>query len=91
MREIHKALDILGLPVLITKDDIKRRYLQLAKRHHPDIGGDSKKMEEINRAYEILISYINGFRYSFDENEIRKRYPDIRHKDIFKPFEFDEK
>ncbi len=40
---------------------------------------------------KYVISYINGFRYSFDENEIRKRYPDIRHKDIFKPFEFDEK
>ena len=83
---IHKALEILGLPVLITKDDIKRRYIQLAKRFHPDRGGDPKKMEEINWAYEILNSYIDGFRYSFDEDEIKRRFPDGKFHEQFRPF-----
>ena len=89
MREIREALDILGLPVLITKDDIKRRYIQLAKKHHPDRGGLSQEMERINWAYEILNSYIEGFRYSFDDDEIRKRYPSCEYPDRFNPFESD--
>ncbi len=27
-------------------------YLELCKIHHPDVGGDAKRMSEINRAYE---------------------------------------
>lgn len=27
------------------------RYKELAKQHHPDTGGDSNKMAELNRAY----------------------------------------
>ncbi len=88
--EIYEALEILGLPVLITRDELKGRYLQLAKQNHPDRGGDGEKMEKINRAYEILISYIDGFRYSFDEDEINKRYPNGLHKDRFAPFSRDD-
>jgi DnaJ-class molecular chaperone len=91
MEEIHRALDILGLPVLITKNDIKKRYFQLAKRHHPDKGGDSQKMEEINWAYQLLNSYIDGFRYSFDEDEFKKRFPQRDFEDKFTPFDSDKK
>jgi len=83
--EIKKALEILGLPVLITKADIKKRYISLAKKYHPDKGGDTKKMEEINWAYRLLNSYIDGFRYSFDDEEIKRQYPDFQSK--FQPFE----
>lgn len=32
-------------------DDIKARYKQLAKEHHPDHGGDTETMQQINAAY----------------------------------------
>jgi DnaJ-class molecular chaperone len=85
--EIDTALEILGLPILVTKQDIKRRYIQLAKRYHPDVGGDREKMERINSAYELLNSYIDGFRYSFDEDEVKKRYPEGGYEERFTPFD----
>ena len=32
----------------------KKAYRTLALKHRPDKGGDPKKLEEINRAYEVL-------------------------------------
>lgn len=37
--------------------DIRRRYRQLASRHHPDRGGSTERMQHINAALEILIRY----------------------------------
>jgi hypothetical protein len=35
-------------------DDPKAAYRALAKKHHPDVGGNAAKMVEINAAYEVL-------------------------------------
>jgi hypothetical protein len=32
----------------------KRRYRSLAKRYHPDHGGDQRQMQRIIAAYELL-------------------------------------
>lgn len=34
--------------------NVRKRYLELAKQHHPDKGGDIKVMQEINRQYDNL-------------------------------------
>ncbi len=35
---------------------VKSKFRALARRHHPDVpGGDSKRMEELNRAYKIAL------------------------------------
>jgi DnaJ-class molecular chaperone len=73
--DIQSALDILGLPPLVTKSDIKRQYHHLAKRYHPDLGSDSEKMEMINSSYRLLMDYIEQFRYSFNEEEISRQFP----------------
>jgi DnaJ-class molecular chaperone len=83
--EIEKALDILMLPKLINRDEIKRQYHFLAKKNHPDLGGNAKNMEEINHAYRVLMSYIDAFRYSFDEEEISKQFPGADYVNRFKP------
>ncbi len=77
VEEISEALEILELPKLITKEDIKRQYHFLAKRYHPDLGGDLQRMERINDAYRILMKYIEEFRYTFDEEEISKQFPEV--------------
>lgn len=84
-KEMQKALDILGLPQLITREDIKKQYRFLAKKNHPDTGGDAKKMEEINAAYQLLIQYIEEFRYTFDNEEISKQFPGADYVQRFKP------
>jgi len=83
--EIERALDILGLPKLITKEDIKKQYHFLAKKNHPDLGGDMEEMEQINTAYTFLMKYIEEFRYTFDEEEIAKQYPGADHAQRFRP------
>ncbi len=82
---IRKALETLGLPPLVTRGEIKKRYRQLARRHHPDRNaGDARKMEEINRAYETLMEYVENFRFRFDEEEMAQQNPQAHHSDKFK-------
>lgn len=35
--------------------ELKARYKDLAKKHHPDIGGNSQNMAEINAEYDDLL------------------------------------
>lgn len=34
--------------------ELKRRWQELARQHHPDLGGDVRAMQEINAAYSFL-------------------------------------
>ena len=52
--ERQQALKVLGLPPNVTPRQIKRRYRTLAKRYHPDRGGDQQQMKRIIAAYEYL-------------------------------------
>ncbi len=46
--------DILGVKKTATADEIKKAFRKLARKHHPDVGGDEEKFKEINEAYETL-------------------------------------
>jgi len=46
--------EILGVPKEATAEDIKRAYRKLASQHHPDKGGDTRKFQEIQTAYDTL-------------------------------------
>mgnify|MGYP001818372134 CR=1 FL=1 len=83
--EIEKALDTLQLPKLISRADIKKQYHFLAKKNHPDLGGDVDQMEQLNHAYKLLIKYIEEFRYTFVEEEISKQFPGADYAQRFKP------
>ena len=82
--QIKEALETLGLPAFISKDDIKRQYRYLAKKHHPDRGGDPEEMEKISRAYTLLMEYIDQFRYAFDDEEISRQFPGADYAKRFK-------
>ena len=41
-----------------TIDQVKARYKELAKQHHPDRGGDTATMQAINAAYSIAVIQI---------------------------------
>ena len=45
---------ILGASETASQDEIERLYKRLAKRHHPDRGGDPERMKAINEAYRVL-------------------------------------
>jgi curved DNA-binding protein CbpA len=54
----RRALDTLHLPENASKDDIKTRFKELVKRHHPDANGGDRgsedKLREIIQAYNYL-------------------------------------
>jgi hypothetical protein len=54
----RKSLEALHLPETATKDEIKARFKELVKRHHPDSnGGDTRSedtLREIIQAYNYL-------------------------------------
>ena len=76
----------LGVARTASADEIKKAYRKLASQHHPDKGGDTRKFQEIQAAYETLgdekkrAGYNNpqpqmphgpgGFHQGFDFNEI---------------------
>jgi len=49
-------LSLLGLSPSAGFQDIKRRFRELAKRYHPDHGGDSAQFIEMMEIYERLMS-----------------------------------
>ncbi|WP_457605686.1 J domain-containing protein [Nitratifractor sp.] len=85
VEEIQEALEILGLPGLVTREDVKKRYRRLVRRWHPDRPeGDREEMERIHRAYEMLRDYMDHFKFRFDREEILQQYPESGHQDQFR-------
>ncbi len=82
---IQEALETLGLPTMVSWKEIKERYRLLSQKYHPDKGGESEKMAQLNRAYNILKTYIENYRFSFSEEEILKQFP---HNEYVNKFRF---
>ncbi len=57
-REVDLALKVMGLSLPITPEETKRRYLELAKRWHPDLNpgdpGATERMKALIGAAELL-------------------------------------
>jgi molecular chaperone DnaJ len=45
---------VLGVERTADTDTIKHAYRELARRHHPDSGGESRIMAELNEAWHVL-------------------------------------
>jgi curved DNA-binding protein CbpA len=42
--DTEKYYTLLGVNKKASQSDIKKAFLELAKKHHPDKGGDAKKV-----------------------------------------------
>jgi hypothetical protein len=69
---------ILGAWDTASQDEIERLYKQLARRHHPDRGGDAEEMKAINEAYRVLGNAAT--RRAYDGNVAMRRACDSRHQ-----------
>jgi hypothetical protein len=50
-----EALEILGLDEQASKHEILKRYQELMKKNHPDIGGSEWVTKKLNQARETLL------------------------------------
>ncbi|BAI81105.1 hypothetical protein DEFDS_1649 [Deferribacter desulfuricans SSM1] len=77
-------LKILGLDSTATKNDIKRRYLELVKKYHPDVNdGKSDQFVAISKAYNYLIKNKDSDKAPDIEeifNEKKENYKQIARK-----------
>ena len=46
--------DVLGVQEDSNQDTIKKAYRSLAKKHHPDKGGNSEMFKKVSEAYDVL-------------------------------------
>lgn len=64
----------LGMPEGASDADIKKKWLQLMRENHPDVGGDPKKAQQINAAYQEILRrrgkldsiYADGFHIDWE-------------------------
>jgi hypothetical protein len=46
--------DVLGVPATATPDEVRAAFRQAARDHHPDTGGDGRRMLDLNAAWHVL-------------------------------------
>ncbi len=79
--QIDQARRLLGLGETATLEEIKQAYRRMAALYHPDRCPEEKKSEceklmgHLNEAYELLLDYCSRYRYSFNEESVRRTYP----------------
>ncbi len=86
--KIDKARKILELGEKAGKEEIKNRYRELMKKYHPDktpeIRGYPEKVKGINRAYNIIASYCDEYRFPFNREDVEKMNPELKLNRQFK-------
>lgn len=60
---------VLGLQSGASAAEIKQAYWRAARTHHPDMGGDHRKMQAVNAAFEVLSD--PGRRAEYDQELAR--------------------
>ena len=74
--EFEKAVDTLGILTRTSKKDLKKKYLKLSKKYHPDVeGGSEEKFQELKEAYDMLCDYIDNFEFMFEKDEFLQQNP----------------
>lgn len=67
--EVRRAFQVLNVPLSSSHADVKRRYLELVKQHHPDVaagqqrsapGSGNEKIAEITTAYAALSKFLKA-------------------------------
>jgi curved DNA-binding protein CbpA len=51
---VRTHYDVLGVPATATAEEVRAAYRQAARDHHPDAGGDPRRMRDLNAAWHVL-------------------------------------
>ncbi|MBW2186917.1 MAG: J domain-containing protein [Deltaproteobacteria bacterium] len=83
-KELKKALQLFDIASRASLAEIKSKHKSLVKKYHPDKGcNDPKKIQQINAAYQILLTYCSNYRFAFDRNEFMQQCPEERLREQF--------
>jgi hypothetical protein len=79
-KKLISAIRTFGLGERATLDEIKTRYRELAKRHHPDVGirEDTEEIYRVIEANRVILEYVESYRYCFSEREYLEQDPEER-------------
>jgi len=58
--DIIEAFKILKLKTVATAEEIELKFKTLAKKTHPDTGGDYTQMQQLNEARQLALQYVNN-------------------------------
>jgi len=74
--EIDEARRLLGLGEVATPREVRQAYRRLSHQYHPDKnnGESGETMKRLNRAYRLLLDYIDGCEFSLREMAINDPY-----------------
>lgn len=78
-RKIQECYQLLNLPLHSKQDEIRKSFLELAKKYHPDSGSpeaDMDKFVAVENAFRFLSKHNTG---STNNDEVEKIVFDIRH------------
>ena len=74
--EFEKAVDMFGILTRVSKKDLKKKYLKLSKKYHPDMEtGSEEKFLELKKNYDLLCAYMDSYYFSFDKDEFKHQFP----------------
>jgi len=82
--------ETLGVAENATPEELKSAFRRLAKQHHPDVGGDVAKFQQINEAYNTLSDSNSRAHY---DHTLRNPQPQFHqqhqaYRNAGNPFEF---
>jgi DnaJ-class molecular chaperone len=68
----------LGLSPSASEEEVKKAYRKLASVHHPDKGGDTKKFQEIQTAYDAILKQKSSGTSYFSDSSRFTDFEDLR-------------
>lgn len=78
----NEALNLFGFTGSFTEESLRKKYLELSKKYHPDMGGSDEMMKKVNAAYVALkgkstnydLTYFNSLKEKLQKFVSKKVY-----------------
>ena len=67
-----------------TLEELKKQYKKLAVQHHPDLGGNTQEMQEINAEYDVLFEKLKNVRTNAEGKTYTAKEPTTETPDEYK-------
>ncbi len=86
--DILWARKVLGIGEEVRWREVKEKYRQLLKKYHPDVSDasdSSRKIKDLNRAFEILQAYFDNYRLDLSKEGVYRQLDHLSFREHFDP------